>query len=223
MDENNNLNVMKYDPVTGEPIQDIPQQVVQPIIQQPAQPVQPQMQQPMQQPVQPQMQQPVQPGQPQMVPPLSQQHPGYVQPINQQQVGYAPVNSYGQPVNYVVPQQQGKHPDDTDPQAKKLLLAAVIAFVAGHIIPTLGSQLDSGSYDVASSLGTVLIGFGTMVYIASLILMIVLRVRYPKNQGGKILMYVMIIEIALAVISVVLFLIACYAIMDAMGCYGFLL
>lgn len=207
MDENNNLNVMKYDPVTGEPIQDIPQQVVQPIIQQP---------------VQPQMQQPVQPGQPQMVPPLSQQHSGYVQPLNQQ-VGYAPVNSYGQPVNYVVPQQQGKHPDDTDPQAKKLLLAAVITFVAGHIIPTLGSQLDSGSYDVASSLGTILIGFGTMVYIASLILMIVLRVRYPKNQGGKILMYVMLIEIALAVISVVLFLIACYAIMDAMGCYGFLL
>ena len=222
MDENVNSNGMKYDPVTGEPIQDIPQQVVQPIIEQqpvPQQPVQPQMGQPGMQAGIPNMQQPVQP---QMVPPQSQRPPVYVQPLNQQQVGYPTMNN-GQPVKYVAPQQQPKHSDETNPNAKKLLVSAIIAFVAGHVIPYLGTSIGTGLSDTGDTIGTAVAGFGSMVYIASIILMIILRVKYPKNQGGKILMYVMLVEIALGIITVILVVVACYAMMEAFGCYGFLI
>ena len=205
-------NDIKYDPVTGQPVsEDLdggqgvdPNMLAgfdpatgQPIQAQPLPPMQPmqmqpQMQQPMQ-PMQPQMQQPVQPGY-------------YVPPINQQP-------------RYVAPIPQAQHPDDTDPKAKKLVLASAICLALGHIMPGISSYvsaLSSSFYDddIAYYLG----GSGIFLYIAALILMIILRVKYPKNNGGKIIMIVMIAEIALTLFAVILLFATCWIFLDSLGC-----
>nr|WP_297771154.1 hypothetical protein [uncultured Butyrivibrio sp.] len=233
-------NDIKYDPVTGQPVsEDLdggqgvdPNMLAgfdpatgQPIQAQPVPPMQPmQMQQPMQQPMQgnpqytvnvdsatgqpiqmqPQMQQPMQPMQPQMQQPVQ---PGYyVPPINQQP-------------RYVAPIPQAQHPDDTDPKAKKLVLASAICLALGHIMPGISSYvsaLSSSFYDddIAYYLG----GSGIFLYIAALILMIILRVKYPKNKGGKIIMIVMIAEIALTLFAVILLFATCWIFLDSLGC-----
>ena len=233
-------NDIKYDPVSGQPVsEDLdggqgvdPNMLAgfdpatgQPIQAQPVPPMQPmQMQQPMQQPMQgnpqytvnvdsatgqpiqmqPQMQQPMQPMQPQMQQPVQ---PGYyVPPINQQP-------------RYVAPIPQAQHPDDTDPKAKKLVLASAICLALGHIMPGISSYvsaLSSSFYDddIAYYLG----GSGIFLYIAALILMIILRVKYPKNKGGKIIMIVMIAEIALTLFAVILLFATCWIFLDSLGC-----
>jgi hypothetical protein len=223
-------NDIKYDPVTGQPVsEDLdggqgldPNMLAgfdpatgQPIQAQPVPPMQQmQMQQPMQQPVQgnpqytvnvdsatgqpiqmqPQMQQPVQPGY-------------YVPPINQQP-------------RYVAPIPQAQHPDDTDPKAKKLVLASAICLALGHIMPGISSYvsaLSSSFYD--DDISYILGGGAFFLYIAALILMIILRVKYPKNKGGKIIMIVMIAEIALTLFAVILLFATCWVFLDALGCH----
>ena len=201
-----------FDPATGQPIQAQPVPPMQPM--QIQQPVQMQMQQPMQQPMQgnpqytvnvdsatgqpiqmqPQMQQPVQPGY-------------YVPPINQQP-------------RYVAPIPQAQHPDDTDPKAKKLVLASAICLALGHIMPGISSYvsaLSNSFYD--DDISYILGGGAFFLYIAALILMIILRVKYPKNKGGKIIMIVMIAEIALTLFAVILLFATCWVFLDALGCH----
>lgn len=206
--------VAGFDPATGQPIQAQP---VPPMQMQ--QPVQMQMQQPMQQPVQGNPQytvnvdsatgQPIQ-MQPQMQQPMQMQQPVqpgyYVPPINQQP-------------RYVAPIPQAQHPDDTDPKAKKLVLASAICLALGHIMPGISSYvsaLSSSFYDddIAYYLG----GGAFFLYIAALILMIILRVKYPKNKGGKIIMIVMIAEIALTLFAVILLFATCWVFLDTLGC-----
>lgn len=222
-------NDIKYDPVTGQPVsEDLdggqgldPNMLAgfdpatgQPIQAQPVPPMQPmQMQQPMQQPMQgnpqytvnvdpatgqpiqmqPQMQQPVQPGY-------------YVPPINQQP-------------RYVAPIPQAQHPDDTDPKAKKLVLASAICLALGHIMPGISSYVSALSYsfyddDISYIFG----GCGIFLYIAALILMIILRVKYPKNKGGKIIMIVMIAEIAITFFAAIVLFATCWIFLDTLGC-----
>ncbi len=201
-------NDIKYDPVTGQPVSEgldggqglDPNMVAgfdpatgQPIQAQPVPPMQPiQMQPQMQQPMQ--MQQPVQPGY-------------YVPPINQQP-------------RYVAPIPQAQHPDDTDPKAKKLVLASAICLALGHIMPGISSYvsaLSSSFYD--DDISYILGGGAFFLYIAALILMIVLRVKYPKNKGGKIIMIVMIAEIGLTLFAVILLFATCWVFLDALGCH----
>ena len=201
-----------FDPATGQPIQAQPVPPMQPM--QIQQPVQMQMQQPMQQPMQgnpqytvnvdsatgqpiqmqPQMQQPVQPGY-------------YVPPINQQP-------------RYVAPIPQAQHPDDTDPKAKKLVLASAICLALGHIMPGISSYVSALSYSFYDDDISYILGGGAFfLYIAALILMIILRVKYPKNKGGKIIMIVMIAEIALTLFAVILLFATCWVFLDALGCH----
>ena len=249
MDNNTNSNGIKYDPVTGQPItqeldvSQLPQQGVppiQPILpqdntvvnQQPIQPVMPeqpvQYQMP-QQPVNPQMpQQPVQPVNPQQqmyAQPLNQQPQMYAQPLSQQPVGYVNPVPGGQ-YKYATP--QPAEPDDANPEAKKLSLAAIICFAAAHILPSIFYRIvypfsiESGNYSDYSTATGVIYGIGALIYIAAVVLMIITRVKYPKNKAGKILMIVMIVEIALAVIGMIIIVATCYFILDYYGCGMFM-
>ena len=140
------------------------------------------------------MQQPVQPGY-------------YVPPINQQP-------------RYVTPKPQAQHPDDTDPKAKKLVLASAICLALAHIMPGISSYvnaLSSSFYD--DDISYIFGGGAFFLYIAALILMIILRVKYPKNKGGKIIMIVMIAEIALTLFAVILLFATCWVFLDALGCH----
>ena len=216
MDGNMNSNGIKYDPVTGEPVvEEIPQQVVeqqagykfdpttgQPINQQPVQQAGYKFDPTTGQPINHQVQQQVQPQMQQVQP---QQ---YVQP-----------QMYQQP-KYVAPQVQPKHPDETDPNAKKLLLYSIICFFAGHILPSVGAKISYVNDYAESSISMALSGFGVMVYLASLILMIILRVKYPKNKGGKILMIIMIVEIVLTIIMIVIIFASCYYILSSCSGMG---
>ncbi|SCY44148.1 hypothetical protein [Butyrivibrio sp. INlla14] len=223
-------NDIKYDPVTGQPVSEgldggqglDPNMLAgfdpatgQPIQAQPVPPMQPmQMQQSMQQPMQGNPQytvnvdsatgQPIQMQQPQMQQPVQ---PGYyVPPVNQQP-------------RYVAPIPQVQHPDDTDPKAKKLVLASAICLALGHIMPGISSYvsaLSNSFYD--DDISYILGGGGFFLYIAALILMIVLRVKYPKNKGGKIIMIVMIAEIALTLFAVIMLFATCWIFLDTFGC-----
>ena len=55
--------------------------------------------------------------------------------------------------------------------------------------------------------------------------MVVVRVKYPKNTFGKVLMWIYIVEIILAIISVVLLFLMCMACANSIdgifsGCRG---
>lgn len=176
---------VNFDPATGQPI-------LMPMQQGPAnfdpmtgQPLNPQIQQG--QPVQ--MQQPM--------PPQMQQV--YVQPLNQQQ-------------RYVTPNQNARHPDETNPEAKKLLIVSLIAFVVSHVVTSIGTNLfEYTDYDFSAGF----VGIAGLSYLASIVLMIILRVKYPKNTGGKVLMIVMLIEIVLAVLLVVVLFATCYYVLES--------
>lgn len=59
-------------------------------------------------------------------------------------------------------------------------------------------------------IGKVLEGAGLFAFI----IMIVLRVKYPQNRLGKVLMILMIVELVLAVIAAILFVLSCIACMN---------
>lgn len=191
-------NDIKYDPVTGQPVSEGLEvsQGLDPNMLAGFDPV-------TGQPIQAQ---PVQPVQPQMQQPVQMQQGYYVPPINQQP-------------RYVMPKSQAQHPDDTDPKAKKLVLASAICLALGHIMPGIYSYLSGTSISFYEDITYYLSGCGIFLYIAALILMIILRVKYPNNKGGKIIMIVMIAEIALTLFAVILLFATCWIFLDALGCH----
>ena len=143
-----------FDPATGQPIQAVPQPVPQPAPQ-PAQfgnNFDPMTGQPINPQVQPQMQPQVQMQGQQLVPPINQTV-GYQNMQGPQQF----VPPIGMQPRYVEP----KHPDETNPEAKKLFNASIICMIAGHLIPTLSSYalgaVDVNNYD---TIGYIILGLG---------------------------------------------------------------
>lgn len=50
---------------------------------------------------------------------------------------------------------------------------------------------------------------GSLLAAIGFVLMIVLRVKYPKHTGGKVLMWITIVTIVLFIIALIIFIITC--------------
>ncbi len=103
---------------------------------------------------------------------------------------------------------------DDDKEAKKLCIASLIcmyaaspiAGVLGYCVPPLAPL------------------FGTcagLSPIAAIVLMIMARVKYPKNKFAKILMWIYIVQIILALLLFIILVVVCFytcSTMDTSGC-----
>ena len=177
--ENGVFSGMGHDPETGQPI--MPEPVEVPVIE-------PQVQQQQYQQQQYQQQQ--------------YQQQQYQQQQYQQQQYQPQYQQYPQPnMNQV------EHPDNINPTAKKLcwssLICWIISRIGGWSLGYVFSSLDGEDY-IRLAPGA-LIGLAGL---ASYILMIYVRIKYPKNRFGKGLMWVYIIDLVLRVLLIVVAILA---------------
>lgn len=171
---------------------------------------------------------PPQQGQP--VPPNMQMQQGQPMPQNMppQQGQPMPPNmqmQQRQPMPPNMPPQQGKMPrpelsPEDKKQANKLCIISMILMFTPIVIIfikdiILGLLYDTGteefyyniagSYVLESTLTFLLIGCG----IAALVLMILVRVKYPQSVFGKVLMWLYIVLAILVVVFIAVTIIAC--------------
>ena len=156
-----------------------------------------------------------------------QQNYDYSQPqgqtynYGQQQQAYP--NQYGQqsypnnPQGYPVdPQFDKKYISPEDNQKANIM--CVISLVCHFIVPFLGSFLLGGMTSSFSETNDVSAGstitslFSLIVscsYLASWVLMIIVRVKYKNNTFGKVIMWIYIILLALGIIAVIILIVTC--------------
>ena len=94
----------------------------------------------------------------------------------------------------------------------------VISLVCHFIVPFLGSFLLGGmtssfteTNDVSAG-STITSLFSLIVscsYLASWVLMIIVRVKYKNNTFGKVIMWIYIILLALGIIAVIILIVTC--------------
>ncbi|SDA75661.1 hypothetical protein SAMN02910275_02649 [Butyrivibrio sp. INlla18] len=135
--------------------------------------------------------------------------PEQMEYMNQQQQ-YQQQQQFQQQQYQQYPQQgmnTAEHPDNLDPTAKKLcwssLICWIISRIGGWSLGYVFSSLDGEDY-IRLAPGA-LIGLAGL---ASYILMIYVRIKYPKNRFGKGLMWVYIIDLVLRVLLVVVAILA---------------
>lgn len=82
----------------------------------------------------------------------------------------------------------------------------IIADIIFITISALTTSEISDAFETLFDIGGVI---SILTFIAAIVLMIIVRVRYPKNTFGKVLMWVYIVMIVLIIIGVVVAIIAC--------------
>lgn len=236
MDNNVNSNGIKYDPVTGQPIQPVYQVPPQPQVppqmggdqMQPqpqiqvngpmnfdpmtGQPLRNMQQMPNQgqvpvQPIPPKGRVPVQPIPPQGQMPV-QQMPSRMNngQVPQQQITVVPVNNVPGYVNT----------DDDNGACKTLCLASLLCLVCSPIVTTLVSYW-SDYFDGI----TYIQGLAGLAFHVGLVLMIIARVKYPKSKFAKVLMWIYIAIYILSAIAIILAIVACVSCVNSFGsCSG---
>lgn len=181
----------------------------------------------------PQQGQPVPPNMPPQggtMPPNMQMQQGRPMPPNMQMQQGRPIPPnmqmpQGGPIPPNMPPRQGKMPrpelsPEEKKQANKLCIISMILMFAPIVIIfikdiILGVMYDTGteeflyniagSYVLESTLAFLLIGCG----IAALVLMILVRVKYPQSVFGKVLMWLYIVLAILVVVFIAVTIIAC--------------
>lgn len=181
----------------------------------------------------PQQGQPVPPNMPPQggtMPPNMQMQQGRPMPPNMQMQQGRPIPPnmqmpQGGPIPPNMPPRQGKMPrpelsPEEKKQANKLCIISMILMFAPIVIIfikdiILGVMYDTGteeflyniagSYVLESTLTFLLIGCG----IAALVLMILVRVKYPQSVFGKVLMWLYIVLAILVVVFIAVTIIAC--------------
>lgn len=120
------------------------------------------------------------------------------------------ISAQAQVYNPTQPQNQAV-PTQSQDDAKKATTLCVISLVC-HYAPALGigsiaSVLQSSSNETISATGDVLSGLLSLVmfgaWVASWVLMIVVRVKYKTSTFGKVLMWIYIIGAILSVLAVI--------------------
>ena len=124
-----------------------------------------------------------------------------------------PNNLQGYPVD---PQFDKKYISPEDNQKANIM--CVISLVCHFIVPFLGSFLLGGmtssfteTNDVSAG-STITSLFSLIVscsYLASWVLMIIVRVKYKNNTFGKVIMWIYIILLALGIIAVIILIVTC--------------
>ena len=107
--------------------------------------------------------------------------------------------------------------EETPEDKKNAHLLCIIS-----LILTFASDIIAGIVSVIfPPLGSLLVEVAPLCNLAGLVLMIVARVKYPKNKFAKILMWIYIILFLLGILAVVLLFVACMytcSTMDTSGC-----
>lgn len=194
----------------------------QPQVQQPYQPVQ---QQPYQQPYQPMQQQPYQPVQ-QPVQPQMQQYQPMQQPVQQYQPVQNPYQQYQpqyqqQRAAYSMPLNEKSEEEQNRMKkvSNRLSIISLILHYGGAILITTISAVYSGMSgtdlgDAAGSLVSILSSLMGATYIASIVLMIVARIKCKKAIFAKVLMWLYIAE---AIICFILLIVAFVAFLELLS------
>lgn len=115
------------------------------------------------------------------------------------------------PASTAMPNQKVKTPEDQ--LAEKLCIASVICYFGAPILSSILSSITDFTSTISSSTGVddlfsnamlwpigLVLGLGPL---AGVILMIVARVKAPKNTFGKVLMWVYIVLFILKVLAVI--------------------
>lgn len=84
----------------------------------------------------------------------------------------------------------------------------IIAIITAPIYKQF-SSISTNQSVITTKIGSILSTFSGLGVIAGLVLMIYVRVKYPKNTFGKVLMILYIVAIALALIAIIVVIIAC--------------
>ena len=108
-----------------------------------------------------------------------------------------------------------------------LILKYAVGFIGGGIIELFSNIFPSVSDSVADLIFGTLFSLVGISSLAAFVLMVVVRVKYPKNTFGKVLMWIYIVEIILAIIAIVLIFLMCMACANSLdeffsncrGCY----
>ena len=168
-------------------------------------------------------------GQPQQgyIPPNNQfAGPGSYNPGGQPQQGY--IDPYN-PANREMVKNMGAHQpqailleDELTPEENhKANIMCVISLFFGFVIPLfcfglitfMGEYVEQNA-GTDSSFSSVLTMIMSLSYLASWIIMIIVRVKYKANKFGKILMWIHIGILALGVLSIILVIVACFGILS---------
>ncbi len=117
------------------------------------------------------------------------------------------------------------NPEDNKKANNLCILSLILKYGVGIVIGIIFSILSSmGNYtsssaanSIGSAIAVVLYGLSGISEIAALVIMIIVRVKYPKNVFGKVLMWIYIVEIILAMLSIIILFAMCYSIISS--CY----
>lgn len=127
-------------------------------------------------------------------------------------VGIPPTPNYTSPGAPVIEDEEEKRAGNRLAAIGFILLGLsfLLPTIMGGVMYGLTSTIDEGgSEPTVSALLMVMEFLCSGAGLASFIIMIVMRVRYPKNTAGKVLMWFFIIGAILLAIATVLLIIAC--------------
>lgn len=94
--------------------------------------------------------------------------------------------------------------DNDEKEAKRLGIISLVLYFAGQLISVLLGSLLSGY------LGESVMGLGGFCPLAGIVVMIVGRVKYPKNRFLKVVMWIIIASMIISIIFMILFVLWCY-------------
>ncbi|MBR1773811.1 MAG: hypothetical protein IJ749_07900 [Eubacterium sp.] len=124
-----------------------------------------------------------------------------------------PNNPQGYPVD---PQFDKKYISPEDNRTANILCVIsllchfVVPFVVSFILGALTDVFSGTSYKSSDSVFTSMLSLLVSVsYLASWVLMIIVRVKYKNNTFGKVIMWIYIILLALGIIAVIILIVTC--------------
>lgn len=97
----------------------------------------------------------------------------------------------------------------TEEDKKRANLLSTLSLVCGFLAPGILSALAYLLVDYIEGLSSIIYSLVSIASTAGLVLMIIVRVKYPKSVFGKVVMWIYIVSYILAIIAVVLLIIAC--------------
>lgn len=95
----------------------------------------------------------------------------------------------------------------------------LITGVVAGVMSAIGNP-SSSSYSVIASANTVLASLTGIAGLAAFVIMIVVRVKYPKNTFGKVIMWIYIVELILSILAAIILIVACASALSACGRMG---
>jgi len=147
---------------------------------------------------------------------LSPQEASYLQSLGNQGVVNLPAAA---PNNYVPPvgaqPMQQETPEEKRKANKMCWISVILMYGPASLRYLLAKIMSASTYlQMYETLGTL----AAASALAAFILMIVVRVKYPKNTFGKVLMIIYLVQIALAILAILVFAAMCNSALR--GCGG---